>query len=76
MIYLIAFNLLITISGIIFLALVIHFIGKEVQEIKRCVENLDIPVPTFKCNVPPIDDKDKPFVQTAPTWDETPAPPE
>jgi len=34
------------------------------------------PFSNFTCNVPPISDKDKAFVETAPPWVDTPAAPE
>ena len=50
--------------------------AKVIKEIIERVRNMDIPVPAFQCNVPPVDDKEKTFVQTAPPWGDTPAPPE
>ncbi len=76
MILLLVAILVVAMAGNILTILAYFEQAKVIKEIVERVRNMDIPVPAFKCNIPPIDNKDKPFVETAPPWDESPAPPE
>jgi len=77
MIYLLVAILLAVVILTMVVLLGLFELRKETLHLQELINDLPVlTIPAFKCNVPPVDDKDKPFVQTAPPWGDAPAPPE
>lgn len=77
MIYLLVAILIAVVIFTMVVLLGLFELRKEVLHLQELINDIPVlTVPTFKCNVPPVDAKDKAFVETAPPWVDTPAAPE
>jgi len=67
MIYLLVAILIAVVIFTMVVLLGLFELRKEVLHLQELINDIPVlTVPTFKCNIPPVDDKDKAFVETAP----------